>query len=166
MTGAQHDHRQLAILLNQRTWQLLEQPDRSAGQADEMLHAAHASLWHWLQAGTGVHHQRGAWLVGRVYVELGIAGPALRYAQRTLELTERHKDLLADFDLAFASELAARAFALAGQVEAARGHRDDARARGEAIADAADRKLFFEQFSAGPWFGLTGGAGARSSANP
>jgi hypothetical protein len=166
VTEAQHDHRQLAVLLNQRTWQLLEQSDRSAGQADEMLHAAHGSLWHWLQAGTGVHHQRGVWLVGRVYVELGMAGPALHYARRTLELTEQHKDLLADFDLAFASELAARAFTLTGQIEAARGHRDDAQARGEAIADAADRKLFFEQFWAKPWFGLTGNAGVRSSADP
>ena len=82
------DHKALAIALNQRCWTLLEKTGRSSDESDELIHVAHASLWHWLQAGGPVQQQRGEWLIGRVYVVLGVADAALRHAQRTLDLTE------------------------------------------------------------------------------
>ena len=64
------DHKALAISLNQRTWALLEKEERTEQESDELIHVAHASLWHWLQAGGPVQQQRGEWLVGRTYVVL------------------------------------------------------------------------------------------------
>ena len=74
MLMADVDHKSLAIALNQRTWTLLEKEARSAAESDEMIHAAHGSLWHWLQAGGPVQQQRGEWLIGRVYVVLANCG--------------------------------------------------------------------------------------------
>ena len=75
-----------------------------------MLHAAHASLYHWLEAGTEVNHQRGIWMISRVHAFLGNSDRALRYAIRCMELTELHSDLMEDFDFAFAWEGLAQEF--------------------------------------------------------
>lgn len=87
------DHKFIAIELNQRTWALLDKESRSAEENDEILHVAHASLWHWLQVGTKVNQQRGLWLVGRVHVLLGNIEAAMRYALQTMELTKAHQEI-------------------------------------------------------------------------
>jgi hypothetical protein len=40
-------HRRLAADLFNRVWELLEMPVRTREQDDEMVHAAHASRYHW-----------------------------------------------------------------------------------------------------------------------
>ena len=64
--------------INSRVWELLEKPDRTQAEDWEMLHASHASLYHWLQVGTGLHHQRGEWLVSRVHTVLGTSAMAMK----------------------------------------------------------------------------------------
>jgi hypothetical protein len=71
-----------------------------------------------------------------------------------MELTARHEKELQDFDRAFAKEIAARAWALAGNRERALKHHKDARMLGNLIADEGDRAEFFRQFDGGPWFSL------------
>ena len=148
------DPRRQAIALNGRTWTLLEKADRSEAETAEMIGAAHASLSAWKIAGGPVEDTRGNWLVARAYVDAKLAHPALVYAQRTLALTEAHRATLKDFDLAFAEEIAARAFATAGDKTTAARHYAEAKRRGEAIADDGDRTEFFRQFALPPWFGL------------
>lgn len=142
MPMADVDHKSLAILLNQRTWTLLEKGDRSAAEGDEMIHAAHGSLWHWLQAGGPVQQQRGEWLIGRVYVVLGFSEAALRHANRTMDLTDRHLDVLQDFDLAYAHELMARALELAEETGRALDMWNKALELGTRIAGPKDREIF------------------------
>lgn len=149
-----HDHRKLAIETNQRTWKLLENPARTPAESEEMVHAAHTSLWHWLKAGTGVNHQRGAWLISRVCAELGRAVEARHYLDLTFDLTRANKADLADFDFAFAEALAARVSALEGRKDFARKHYADAKKLGDALPDEEDRKIFFDQLHAGAWFGF------------
>ena len=45
------DHRQLAVDLFNHVWTLIETPDRTPMQDDEMIHAAHASRYHWGEVG-------------------------------------------------------------------------------------------------------------------
>ena len=148
------DHRRLAIQFNRRVWKLLDNKRRTPAEADEMLLAAFSSLAHWTEAGAGVNLQRGEWLIARVYVELGRVEPAGHHLDRTLALTERHRDELADFDLAFAEALAARVAALAGNEPGAKRHLAKARELGEKIVDPGDRAAFFEQLMEEPWFGV------------
>lgn len=135
-------HRRLAVDLFNHVWALLDKPERTAAENDEMLHAAHASRHHWGVVGTAINWARGEWQVSRVYAVLGRAEPARFHAQRCLDWCEA--DGLKDFDLAFAFEALARAERLAGNEIARAGYRLQAHAAGEQIAEADDREWFFK----------------------
>lgn len=145
------DHKFIAIELNQRTWALLDKESRSAEENDEILHVAHASLWHWLQVGKKVDHQRGLWLVGRVHVSLGNTEAAMRYARQTMDLTKAHQEEMADFDHAYASELMARAMLLAGEEHEAAALFERAARLGQLIDGEQNRKIFFSDLEAIPY---------------
>ncbi len=142
---------QFAKQLNNKVWNLLQKEDRTAADNERMIHAAHASCYHWLNAGTGLHHQRAEWLIAHVYAHLGLPHAALRHADRCLELTNEFADLMQDFDWAYGYEGVARANALAGNEENARIYIQRAREAGEAIVDDEDGRIFFGDFA---WAGF------------
>ncbi len=139
------NRRQLAADLFNEVWTLIETPDRSSEDDDRMLHAAHASRFHWGEVGAGVNLARGEWQCARVYSVLGRAEPALHHARRCLELCTRHE--VEDFDLPYAHEGLARAYALAGDGPKAAQHVALAREAGERIASAENRELFLRDLS-------------------
>ena len=110
-----------------------------------------------MQVGTVANRARGELTVANVYAAAGLAEAALRHARRCLELTQTNRAQMADWDMAFACDVLARAHAAAGQNEHARQAKERARAAGEAIADPDDRKFFFEWFAGGNWHGLSAG---------
>jgi hypothetical protein len=131
-------HRQLAVDLFNHVWTLLELPERTREQEDELIHAAHASRHHWAQVGAPKNLARGEWQVSRAYAEVGRPEPALHHARRCLEILEESGDG-EDWDVPFAHEALARAFLLAGDTEAAEHHLAVARELGRSIADTDDR---------------------------
>jgi hypothetical protein len=137
-----------------KTWEFMEKSERTQGEDSEMLHTAHTSLYHWLHAGTGLHHQRGEWLISRVHSVLGNPSECLRHAERCNELTQEHADLMQDFDIAFAHESMARAHALIGNKDDAEKYMSLAEEAGNSIADKEDREYFFKDFRSGEWKGL------------
>jgi len=147
-------HLHFAKTINLRVWDLLGKEARSPAENEELIHAAHASLYHWLQVGTGVNHQRGEWLISHVYAVLGDAPAALRHALRCWELTETHRAALTDFDLAYGYEALARAHALAGNQPDAQHYHALAAETGAAIADEEDRSIFLGDLAGGNWKGL------------
>ncbi|HSB89818.1 MAG TPA: hypothetical protein VLD63_07310 [Anaerolineales bacterium] len=151
------DHLTFAKKINGEVWELLGKKDRSPAEDERMVHAAHASLYHWLYAGTGINHQRGEWLIARVHILLGDPVLAERHTRRCLELTDEHAAEMQDFDFAFAHELAARTAALTGDRARAAMFIEKARQAGAAIADPEDRKVFFDDFFGNPWFGVDPG---------
>ncbi|MFN2227825.1 MAG: hypothetical protein ACK2UY_16005 [Anaerolineae bacterium] len=150
----QEAHQHFARTLNGEVWGLLEKEDRSPAEDERMVHAAHASCYHWLVVGTGVHQQRGEWLIARVYAELGRAEPALRHAARCLALTEEFAGLMQDFDRAYANEAVARANALAGNREQALEYLKRAQESGQAIGDEQSKAIFLGDLEGGNWHGL------------
>ena len=147
-------HRHFAAKLNGQVWSLLEKANRSRAEEEIMIHSAHASCCHWLEAGTGLHHQRAEWMIARVYSELGLAEAALRHANRCRELTQEHADLMEDFDRAYALEAMARANAVAGNRAEALEFLQLAKAAGQAIADAQSEQFFNGDLNGGDWHGL------------
>jgi DNA-binding transcriptional MerR regulator len=135
------EHRRLGIDLFNKTWTLMERSQRTAREDDELLHCAHASAYHWLQAGTIVNRVRSEWQCSRVYTVLGRAGPAVWHARRCLELAESAPDELEPFDLPFAYEAMARAHALAGDEAEARSWLARAHEGTAEVADEDDRAL-------------------------
>jgi len=144
-----------AIEFNNQTWGLLDKQDRQAQEADLMLHAAHASYIHWLSAGNEVNRQRGAWLLARVYAELGLADRAQHYAAECEALTSTHKDKMADFDLFYVQEALARSHAVGENPQSAAPYYDAARKALEAIAAEEDRKIAAGDLKAGNWGSFT-----------
>lgn len=137
-----------------KTWEMLEKKVRTPDEDDRMLDYAHASLAHWRTAGAEVRHQRGEWLVARVYAVLGEGSMALKHAHRCYELLEENKSEMADFDVAFACEAVARAHAVSGDKVGAKKYIDMARMAGEAIKEKEDRDIFFTEFNGGNWYGM------------
>ena len=133
------EERALAASLFNQTWAYLDRADRTPDDDVAMVHAAHASRWHWGNVGQAVHRARGEWQVSRVYAVLGRPEPARWHADRCVQLCEEHD--LGGFDLAFAHEAVARAAALAGDAIARQAALDAAAALLPGIEDAEDRQL-------------------------
>jgi tetratricopeptide (TPR) repeat protein len=140
-----------AIAYNGKTWGLLDKANRTSEENELMLYTAIASLRHWLDVGTGVHRQRGEWLIARVYSVLGQAEAALRHTDRCLALTEDYADLMEDLDHAFSYECVARANAIAGNRNEALTYVRLAEEAGRAIAGEQDREYFLDDLNGGDW---------------
>jgi uncharacterized protein YndB with AHSA1/START domain len=145
-------HQAFARSLNNLVWRLLASSGRTAEEDARMVDAAHASQYHWREAG-GPPATRGEWLASHVYAVLGRPEPALHHARRCLELAGTEPGV-ADFDHAYAAEAMARALACAGDLGQAAGWHSRATAAGATVADDEDRKIFTEDLATGPWFGL------------
>lgn len=131
--------RRLAVDLFNHVWTLLETTGRSVAQDDEMVHAAHASRYHWGEVGEPANLARGEWQCSRVYATLGRAEPALHHARRCLELCEQHA--IGDWDLAAALEAMTRACRVAGDDASRQAYLARAREALAAVADPEDRAL-------------------------
>ena len=81
-------HLHFAKQFNGKTWELLDKQERTQEENELLVDYAHASLAHWRTAGTGVHLQRGAWMLARVNTVLGNAQMALQHAGHCLEFGE------------------------------------------------------------------------------
>jgi len=147
-------HLHFAKKTNQRVWDLLERSERSRAEDEEMLLAAYASVYHWKIAGTAVHCQRGYWMISRVYLTLDREDGALEWAAKCQEITDNNYAEMEDFDLAFAKEGLARAYALAGDLIEAKKHYDLSVELGEKIKDPEDKLIFLNDLQDGNWFGF------------
>jgi DNA-binding transcriptional MerR regulator len=139
--------RELAATLFNRVWTLLEQDKRTEAEDAEMIHAAHASCYHWMTF-EPFRRARGEWQISHVYAVLGRTEPAQFHARNTLEICEREG--LSDFDHGFAYEALARAAAVAGDGDEA--HRWIELARGAAtqVTDEGDRELLLSDLETIP----------------
>jgi len=145
-------HKYFAIELNNKTWGLLGKKDRTDAENLHMIHIAHGSCAHWLHCGTAVNEQRGEWLISHVYTVLNMPQPAIFHAKRCMLLTQENK--LVDFDLAYAYEGIARAYASLGNKEEYQKYIKLARDAGDKIQNKEDKKIFDADFDAEPWFGM------------
>lgn len=145
--------RHFALLTNQRVWELLAQDSRSPQEDDELLYAAFASCYHWDQIGGSAEQQRGEYLVAKAYMSLNNPTETMAHTQKCWRITERNRSAMQDFDLAFACELLARAYAMQGDWHKASEYYRQAQAAGAAIRDDEDRRIFETDMAAGPWFG-------------
>lgn len=141
-------HRKFAVDLFNLTWEYLDKPERTIEDNDLMLNAAHASRYHWEVVGTPVNLARGEWQLSRVYSVLGRPEPAQYHARRCLEICEENE--IGDFDLAYAYEALARAYAVASQMDKSHQYLELARQAGEKIAEEDDKALFISDIKTLP----------------
>jgi hypothetical protein len=135
--------RKLAADLFNFAWTLIDKADRTAEEAETMINAAHASLFHWSRVGTGKNLAIGEWQVSRAYAVAGRPEPALHHAERAAGLARDHAP--EPFFLAYGCEALARAHALAGDAAAFDRAVSEANAHAEKIDKAEDRELFLAE---------------------
>lgn len=136
---------QLAKDLFNLTWTYLTKPVRTPAEDDLMLHAAHASCFHWSEVGEPVHGARGHWQVARVNAVLKRPEAALHHAQRCLDICLENR--IGDWDLAFAYEAIARAYRIAGNEPEFDRFLSLARQAAAEVAEAEDRELLEKDLS-------------------
>ncbi len=132
-------HRKQAASLFNHVWRLIEKKRRTPEEDEEMIHAAHASRYHWGVVGKPVQVAIGDWQVSHVYAVLRRSEPALYHARRCLAVCRAHR--IDDFPLAFAYEALARASAVAGRARDRDRYLRQGRAAAARIRAEEDRKL-------------------------
>jgi hypothetical protein len=158
MVRANDLHRWFGAHLNNQAWDVISEgpvPEETPETEKEaFLYSAFASAWHWRQIGDAANAARGEHLISRVATCVGDTVTALRHARRCLELVDRHPEVMAEWDAAFAHEALARALAAAGDRDAAISHLEVARTLTAGIEDEGDRAVLESEFNTEPWFGL------------
>ena len=139
--------RSLAVEFFNHTWDLLELPERSPDQVDDMIHGAHVSCALWRQVGAPANGARGEWQCARVYATLGRAEPALWHAQRCLAMVEAGGEGFEDWDLPGAQQAMAHAHLAAGDLGEARRWAALARESAARIEDSEDREVIEGQIA-------------------
>ncbi|MBD3157983.1 MAG: hypothetical protein GF309_04280 [Candidatus Lokiarchaeota archaeon] len=123
-------HKEIAVETNNAIWPILDKEDPSEGELEDALDMAHTSRYHWKKIGKPINLARADYMISRVASAMGRAESALHHAKRCLEIT---KDTgVGDWDLAFAYEAMARAYAVAKDKEKFKEYREYAK---EAISD-------------------------------
>ena len=126
----------------------MEKKDRTTEEGEKMIHAAHASRFHWGEIGTAVEFERGEWQISRMYTVLNRPQPALYHAKRCLVICKENN--IGDFDIAFAYEAMARAYAIAGKKDERERYNQLAKKAGEKIRKKEDREYFFSELKTVP----------------
>jgi len=140
---SKEEHRKFAVSLFNLTWSLLDKKDRTVEENDKMVHAAHASRYHWGEIGAPLEFERGEWQISRVYSVLGRSEPALFHAKRCLDICKKNN--IGDFDIAFAYEAMARAHSVAGDKAECEKYLQLATQVGENIKKKEDKDYFLSE---------------------
>jgi len=143
-------HRKFAVDAFNLVWDLLDKEERTEGENDKMVHAAHASRFHWGEIGTPLEFERGEWQISRVYSVLNKPESALHHAKECLSICKEND--IGDFDIAFAYEAMARANAVAGEQTEAEKYVQLGKEAGEQIAEKGNKDYFLSELKTIPGF--------------
>jgi len=124
----QATRRALAVGLYNHCWELLEIPDRTPEQDAELIHAAHASRYHWGE-------------IQDTPARLWRGEPALWHARRAVTLVEAGGDAVEDWDRPAVYEGMARASFGAGDPAGGSAWKARAAELAAALTDADDREV-------------------------
>ncbi len=138
-------HKNLAVNLFNKVWNLIDLKNRSEEETETMINAAHASLYHWRQVGEPLNFARSEWQVSRVYSLCARVEPALHHAANCLQICEQYG--IGGFDLAFAYEALARAHAIEGNISKVKEFRELALAAAENIKEKDDKIYFLSELA-------------------
>ncbi len=146
----EESHKRFAVNLFNLVWSLLDKKDRTKQEDDKMVHAAHASRFHWGEIGTALEIERGEWQISRVYSVLNRPQSALHHAKGCLQICQENN--IQDFDIAFAYEAMARACAVAGEKSESEKYIKLAKEAGEQIKGKEDRDYFLSDLKTVPGY--------------
>ena len=143
-------HKIFAASAFNQAWDLIDKPERSIRDDDEMLMATFASRHHWEAVGTDENRVVGDWQIAHVASLLGYASVALRFARAALDRAVEQG--FEGWRLASCHEGMARAHACSGdEVERDR-HIRAARRLLDSVDDPEERGLVESQLETVPGY--------------
>jgi hypothetical protein len=133
-------HRWFAAHCFNAAWDLIDKPNRTPEEDEQMLRLSLASAYHWTQRAdcTSATLSVGYWQTSRIYALLNQPDNAGRYGN--LALACANNPDVGPFYRAYAHEALARAEALAGNRDLAAHHVAEGRRFAAEVADADDQK--------------------------
>ena len=141
-------HKYFSVECFNKAWGLIDKPDRTPEEDEDMIRLSLASHWHWTQREdcTATNTSVAYWQTSRIYAILGLADDAGRYAHLCLEASKGEGAL--PFCPGYAYEALARAESVAGDHEKMKADLEDARKAAEAIPNADAKKQLLDDLAA------------------
>lgn len=142
-------HRHFSAEFFNRTWDLLDNKNRSQEENERMTYLAHASLAHWRMRDdcTDRNLSIGYWQISRVYAVLGQGENAKRYGELCLAISSKEPP----FYLACAHETLGRAASLNRDRESFDSHLAEARSFATKVIDPGERKMLEDDLDSLTW---------------
>jgi len=144
--------RKFAAQANNRAWRLSESATRSPEEDEEMLQAAHTSMYFWKIVGSAGNRAHAAQLLAHVYAVLKLPNPALHYFAQA-EPFFLHRDC-EPWEKACAYAVKASVAAAAGHAEAHAASYREAERLIAALPDPEDREILDATFRVIPKPGM------------
>ena len=137
-------HRFFSAECFNRAWDLIEKPNRTREEDEEMVRLSLASTWHWTQRDdcAPTNLSVGYWQTSRIFSILGRANAARRYGQLSLDLCQGGDT--PPFYSGYAYEALARAESVAGNIEKTEEYLNRAREMADAVDDPDSRKMLLD----------------------
>lgn len=131
-------HRYFAPHCFNAAWDLLDKPDRTPEEDQQMVVLSYASLFHWSKRSDCDNQALsiGYWQLSRIHAILGNAFEAVRNAQTCFTYSKE----LSPFYLGYAYEALARAYRLAGENAIAAQHLNSAHELAVLVEDNSERE--------------------------
>ncbi len=140
-------HQYFSVECFNRAWELLDKPERSAEEDEQMIRATLASHWHWTQREdcTATNISVAYWQTSRVYAVLGQVKNARRYANLCLAVSKG--DDVPPFYLGYAYEALSRAELVAGNAEKTEQYRVEALRVAETLPDPEAKQWLLDDLA-------------------
>jgi len=134
-------NRHFAVNCFNAVWELLDKPDRTPFEDQQMIERCLASVWHWRQRPDCKDENLsiGYWQASRVYAVIGNADEARRYGGLCLKAAGGEG--VSVFTVGYAYEALARAEKVAGNDAKAAEHLAKARDTASCIEDEESRQM-------------------------
>ena len=137
-------HRYFSADCFNKAWDLIDKPNRTPEENEEMIRLSVTSIWHWTERKdhTKTNLSVGFWQLSRIYALLGQVDDARQYGQKSLNLVQDDEGL--PFYRAYANEALARAELVAGNHSKKEAYLKEAQRLAAGIADPEDRKQLLD----------------------
>jgi len=134
-------HKYFSAACFNKAWELIDKPDRTAEEDEEMIRLSLSSTWHWTQRDdcTDQNMSIAYWQTSRIYSILSHASDAKRYAELCLGVSQG--DEIPPFFLGYAYEALARAEMVAGNQEKVEKYFQEAHHIVAALTDENEKKM-------------------------
>ena len=140
-------HKHFSVACFNEAWELLDKPDRSAEEDEQMVRLSLASHWHWTQRKDCAPQNISVsyWQTSRIYAVLEQGENARRYAQKCLEVSQ--EDEVPPFYLGYAYEAMARAERVIGNREEMEKYLAEAQQVVALIVDPEEKKWLLDDLA-------------------